>query len=83
MIPSDDTLDLMVDVLDLIGRLDYVRLVTVAALAHRMLPPSRRGMASMSRRREHQAARLQGHAEQVRRIDDDAYRRLAELLEGF
>ena len=68
----DDEVDLMVDALDLLGRLIYVQLVTITALMHKMLPP-RVG-------RPWQATRIQRHIERVRKIDDAAADRLAALI---
>jgi len=36
---------------------------------------------AMSQRRLLQETRIEGHAEQVRRVDEEAYRRLVKLLE--
>ena len=70
-----DDLDLMVEALDLLGRLNYPQLVTITALMHAMLPP-RAG-------RPWQAARIQQHIERVRKLDDLAAGRLATLLNAL
>ena len=50
-------------------------------MAHAPHPfTAKRGAPSLSQRRMLQETHIEGHAEQVRRVDDDAYRRLAGLL---
>lgn len=66
---NTDRLDLMVDALDLLGRLDDRQLVVATALMQAMLPPRAR--------RIQQAARIETHVGQLEAGTRD---RLAALL---
>lgn len=66
---TPDRLDLMVDALDLLGRLTDQQLVVAAALMQAMLPPRRL--------RSSQEARIQAH---VGQLEAETRDRLAALL---
>jgi hypothetical protein len=69
---TSDEMELMIDALDLLGRLGYAQLVTITALMQRMLPP-RAGRAW-------QATRIQLHVARVRQAGGPDADRLAALL---
>lgn len=73
-IPTDE-LDLMVDALDLLGRLQYPQLVTITALMQAMLAPRKC--------RALQVERIRAHVEQVRIVDETAHARLTALLDAL